>query len=200
KGQNPDLQRRFRRYAAELGILVHGCFMVGFPGETRQSMEQTLRLAIELEPDSAQFYPVMPYPGTGAYRYYQDNGFLASENFRDWLTEEGGHRCVIRLPGLPAADIESFCEQAFRRFHFRPRYLLAKGIQALRRPAEGWRSLQAGLYFLRYLLRKRRHSNAKSIEKPLPIPADWRRRIRVPKGRMEELKKSKSRPESAAEK
>lgn len=189
KGQNLELQKRFCRYAAELGVLVHGCFMVGFPGETNESMERTLQLAMYLKPDSAQFYPVMPYPGTGAFRYYQENGYLTTENFRDWLTAEGGHQCVIQLPGLPASAIEAFCERAFRRFHFRPRYLFAKLGQALRQPAEGYRSLRAGMHFLRYTLWNHRRHPASTAEKVLPIPPDWRQRIRVPKGRMEEVKK-----------
>ena len=189
KGQNLEIEKRFVENAHELGLLVHGCFMVGFPGETRDTMRKTLNLARRINPDSAQFYPVMPYPGTGAYAYYKSEGYLVHENFDQWLTDDGGHRCVINLPGLAPEDIEDFCERAFRAFHFRPRYLLYKAGQALVRPREGWRSLVAGLHYLRYLLTNRRR-RCKPFDAPsIPVPADWDQRIRVPMGRMERLSK-----------
>ena len=88
KGQNRSIQKKFVEDAHELGLLVHGCFMVGFPGETRKTMDATLALAKEIRPDSAQFYPVMPYPGTGAYAYYKQQGYLAHEEFDKWLVIE----------------------------------------------------------------------------------------------------------------
>lgn len=189
KGQNSDIQERFVRDAHKLGLLVHGCFMVGFPGETALTMKKTLALAFRVKPDSAQFYPVMPYPGTGAYAYYRQNGFLATENYRDWLTEDGGHRCVLNLPGLTPQEIEAFCEQAFRRFHFRPRYILYKLVQLLRHPREGYRSLLAGLFFVWYSLTNKRKQQASFAVTPAPQPDDWLQEIRVPRGRMEQLQR-----------
>lgn len=191
KGQTSSTQHRFVRDAHRLGLLVHGCFMVGFPGETKASMEKTLQLAFRVKPDSAQFYPVMPYPGTSAFAYYQQMGFLATENYRDWLTEDGGHRCVLNLPGLPPAEIDAFCERAFRRFHFRPAYLLYKLGQAIRHPKEGWRSLKAGLIFIGYSLTHRQKSRSPLTASPAPQPADWLQEIRTPLGRMEKLKRGR---------
>jgi len=189
KGQNSSIQTRFVRDAHRLGLLVHGCFMVGFPGETRATMNKTLDLAFKIKPDSAQFYPVMPYPGTGAFAYYQQNGMLATTNFREWLTAEGGHRCVLNLPDLPPQEIEAFCERAFRRFHFRPRYLLYKWIQLLRHPREGWRSLKAGLFFIWYTLTSRRERQAPFAVPAVAAPDNWLQEIRVPMGRMEKIKR-----------
>ena len=192
KGQNRSHQKRFMHYARELGVLVHGCFMVGFPGETRQSMHKTLALALELKPDSAQFYPVMPYPGTGAYDYYRQAGYIAATSFRDWLDAAGQHRCVINLPGLDPDEIQAFCDRAYTRFHFRPRYLVYKAWQALRNPAEGVRSLQAGFHFLASLLRRKKPQPSRTYARPT-LPANWGSRIRPPKGRMETVKKIKDR-------
>jgi anaerobic magnesium-protoporphyrin IX monomethyl ester cyclase len=189
KGQNNDIQERFVKDAHKVGLLVHGCFMVGFPGETQETMHKTLDMAMKIAPDSAQFYPVMPYPGTGAYGYYQQNGYLATENFREWLTNEGGHRCVINLPELTPTEIEDFCEKAFRKFHFRPRYLSYKLKQAFSTPSEGWRSLQAGLKFVKYLFTNKRQTEKPLEFKRMPPVKGWRDFIRVPMGRMERLKK-----------
>lgn len=189
KGQNADIQKRFVEDAHRVGLLVHGCFMVGFPGETRETMEKTFKLARTIKPDSAQFYPVMPYPGTGAYAYYKREGYLAHEEFDKWLTDDGGHRCVINLPGLPPQVIEQFCERAFRRFHFRPRYLLYKLKQAVLSPREGWRSLAAGGNFAKYLLHNRRKKQQPFVVSSKTTPGGWGDFIRVPMGRMERLRK-----------
>ncbi len=189
KGQNTDIQKRFVDNAHKLGLLVHGCFMVGFPGETHETMKKTLQLAKEIKPDSAQFYPVMPYPGTGAYAYYENEGYLADVSFDQWLNDEGGHRCVINLPGLSPDDLEAFCEKAFRKFHFGPWYLFYKLKQAILSPKEGWRSIVAGFIFLKYTL-----TNKRKKQRPLPVqsiqvPQNWNEHIKVPMGRMERIRK-----------
>lgn len=155
KGITRPRAEEFMRAARQAGLLVHGCFMVGFPGETRESMERTLRYAIALEPDSAQFYPVFPYPGTEAFRWAETNSLLTTRDFRAWLTPAGHHAAVIDLPGLTHDEQWDFCERAYRRFHFRPKYLARKLWQALRRPNEGWRSVRGLLAYLRYLRARR---------------------------------------------
>lgn len=187
KGQVVAQQRAFMESARSLGILVHGCFMVGFPGETPETLQATLELALELDPDSAQFYPVIPYPGTGAYQWARDGGYLVTEDYEAWLTEGGGHRCVLNLPGLPPEALDAFRERAFMRFHFRPRYLVHKLRQLIQDPAEGRRSVRAGLNFVRYLLttRRPRRAAARPASPPVPEPPGWRSRVKVPRGRME---------------
>jgi radical SAM superfamily enzyme YgiQ (UPF0313 family) len=154
KGISLDRAKSFMREAQAIGLLVHGCFMVGFPGETNESMERTLQYAIELEPDSAQFYPVFPYPGTEAFRWANEHGYLQHHDWRRWLTPAGGHAAVVDLPGAGAAAQWEFCERAYRRFHFRPRYLWRKLGQALTRPSEGWRSVRGLAAYVRYLARR----------------------------------------------
>ena len=190
KGQNNKIQKKFVDNAHNLGLLVHGCFMVGFPGETRETMQKTLRLAMDIKPDSAQFYPVMPYPGTGAYAYYKREGYLAHEEFDKWLTDEGGHRCVLNLPNLPPNEIEAFCEQAFRTFHFSGYYLFYKLKQAILSPKEGWRSFIAGLQFVKYILTDKRKKLDEFAVESKSEPKLWREHIKVPMGRMEQLKRT----------
>lgn len=189
KGQNRDIQKKFVENAHELGLLVHGCFMVGFPGETRETMSATLKLAKEIKPDSAQFYPVMPYPGTGAYAFYKREGYLAHEDFDKWLTDEGGHRCVLNLPDLTPDDIEQFCERAFRKFHFGPNYLFYKLGQAFLSPKEGWRSFVAGLKFLHYTITNKRKQQTGFEVTRKSTPDFWNQFIKVPMGRMERIRK-----------
>ena len=185
KGQTLQHQKDFMENCRKLGILVHGCFMVGFPGETKETLAKTLSLAKELNPDSAQFYPVMPYPGTGAYEWADEGGYLATSNFDEWLNPDGGHRCVLDLPGLSPKDLEDFCEYAVRKFHFRPSYMLRKAVQAVTNPKEGLRSVNAFKNFLISIVRGDKAVTSALPPKQATIDEAWNARTRVPRGRME---------------
>ncbi len=148
KGYTLDKGIALMQHTKKAGILVHGCFMVGNDGETKETMEQTLAHAKKLLPDSAQFYFVHPYPGTRYYAWAAQKGVLASDNFNDWLKPNGQHRCVINLPGLGAEQLEDFCNRAYKRYHFCAPYLFMKLKQLFTHPAEGIRSLRSALNFI----------------------------------------------------
>jgi anaerobic magnesium-protoporphyrin IX monomethyl ester cyclase len=147
-----DQTRQFFKDAKQAGILLHGCFMVGNPGETRESMEKSLALAKELEPDTAQFFPLMVYPGTEAYNWAVAKNYLKTEDFRQWLTEDGLHNCVIKTPNLSDLDLVEFCDRARREFYLRPSYIGKKLRQGLtdfyefKRLVKGARSLANYLF------------------------------------------------------
>jgi anaerobic magnesium-protoporphyrin IX monomethyl ester cyclase len=124
---------RFFADAKRAGVLIHGCFMVGNPGETRETMERTLDFAKKLRPDTAQFFPIMVYPGTAMYRWAERRGYLAADDFSAWLTDDGLHNCVVDLPDLPASELVAFCDGARRSFYLSPAYLFYKLKQSLRR-------------------------------------------------------------------
>jgi radical SAM superfamily enzyme YgiQ (UPF0313 family) len=144
---------RFFADAARAGVMLHGCFMVGNPGETRETMERTLSFAKKLRPDTAQFFPVMAYPGTALYRWAEKNGYLRTTCFAEWLTPEGSHNCVIDRPDLPAEELVAFCDRARREFYLSPPYLARKLWQVLARPGELKRTWRSGRRFFRHLLR-----------------------------------------------
>jgi radical SAM superfamily enzyme YgiQ (UPF0313 family) len=143
---------RFMEVAREIGLIVHGCFIVGLPGETRESMQRTLETAIALSPDTAQFYPIMVYPGTEAYDWYDQRNLLATHDFSKWLTPSGLHNTVIRTEAIAAEELVEFCDQARRRFYLRPGYLLYRLGRAVRDTDELKRTFKAGKTFLKYLI------------------------------------------------
>ncbi|MGQ9515941.1 MAG: B12-binding domain-containing radical SAM protein [Anaerolineae bacterium] len=159
KGLTTDQMKRFMRDARRAGILVHGCFMAGCPGETPQSLQRTLQLAKELNPDTAQFFPLMVYPGTEAYAWAEHSGYLRTRDFRQWVTDEGLHNCVVDLPGLPAEALVAWCDEARRQFYLRPRYIFSKLTQVTSHPDEFVRVVKAARAFLPFLFR-RHHQNA----------------------------------------
>lgn len=152
KGIQLDRMHQFMRNAQEAGILIHGCFMIGFPGETEESIQKTVDLAIQLKPDTVQFYPVMVYPGTEAYDEYAQKGWITASDYRNWITPEGLHNCVIRNETLTSEALVRLCDQARRRFYLRPEYMAYKLAQVLKQPAEFVRTAKAARTFFRHLL------------------------------------------------
>jgi anaerobic magnesium-protoporphyrin IX monomethyl ester cyclase len=148
-----EKMRCFMADAKRAGILIHGCFMVGLPRETEDTMKQTLKLAKELNPDTVQFYPVMVYPGTEAYDWYNERGLISTNDFSKWITPGGLHNTVIRTKELSSEELVRFCDYARRKFYLRPRYFLYKAGQMITSPEEIKRNLKAARTFIKYLLR-----------------------------------------------
>ncbi|MBD3278918.1 MAG: radical SAM protein, partial [Candidatus Aegiribacteria sp.] len=156
KGISVDMSRNFAASARKAGLLVHGCFMVGTPGETKETMNDTLELALELKLDTAQFYPMMVYPGTEAYRSAQGSDYILAENWRNWLTEDGLHNCVVRTEELSSKDLVDFCDYARRRFYLRFGYILGKFWRSITDRYERRRIFKAFATFRKYLFRSSR--------------------------------------------
>jgi len=153
KGTSVGRIRRFFKDAKRAGVLIHGCFLVGNKGDNRETLEETLQFAKELNPDTAQFFPLMIYPGTEAYRWAKEENLILTEDFSQWLTEEGLHQCVLRLPGLSNDELVEFCDRARREFYLRPGYFWWKSRQVLRHPSEFVRTAKSLKTFVKYLLR-----------------------------------------------
>jgi radical SAM superfamily enzyme YgiQ (UPF0313 family) len=151
KGLRLEQAVRFARDACEVGIKIHGCFMVGLPGETRVTLQQTLQFALQLPLDTAQFYPLMVYPGTRAYEWARQAGMLTANRYRDWLSPEGLHQCVVRTPDLSSRQLVKFCHHARRKFYLRKSYLLGLLVRIVHDQDERNRVLRSARTFLRHL-------------------------------------------------
>lgn len=154
KGIDLATIERFFRDAKKAGVMVHGCFMAGNKGETRETLEKTLELAKRLNPDTAQFFPLMVYPGTRAYEWAKTEGLIKAERYSDWLTEEGLHSTVIDREDLPHDEIVAFCDRARREFYLRPAYMAYKLRQIVRHPREAVRLVKSIKTFGKYLLKR----------------------------------------------
>jgi anaerobic magnesium-protoporphyrin IX monomethyl ester cyclase len=153
KGSNLKHYEKFMKETRVAGLLVNAAFLVGCPGETRESMKKTLELAKKLNPDVAQFFPIMVYPGTKLYNDYKDKGYLRAKNYRDWLNEDGLHNCVVNMPGMEAKEMVEFCDYCRKKYYLRPNYIIRKGIQALISPKEGLRTIKAARTFAKHLFK-----------------------------------------------
>jgi len=153
KRMSTDTMTQFMADARRAGILIHGCFIVGHPGETKATMTQTLEFAKRLNPDTVQFYPIMVYPGTAAYDWYRERGLIATDDFSKWLTPSGLHNTVVRTEDVTAEELVGFCDHARRQFYLRPGYLLYKLNQTLTRPSEMRRNLKSARTFVKHLIK-----------------------------------------------
>jgi radical SAM superfamily enzyme YgiQ (UPF0313 family) len=152
-----DEARRFVRRCQESGIMVHGCFMVGNLNETPASMEKTLAFAKTLKPDTAQFFPIMVYPGTTAYEEAKNRNYIQIEDWGSWLTKEGLHNSVVNLPNITHEQLVSFCDRARRSFYLNPSYIFYKVRQSLKDRRELQRNFKGFLTLSKYLVRGSQH-------------------------------------------
>jgi hopanoid biosynthesis associated radical SAM protein HpnJ len=156
KGIRLDRAREFTRNAKSLGIVIHGTFVMGLPGETRETIEATIRFARDIDPHTIQVSLAAPYPGTELYREAQARGWLEDGTLVD---AAGVQTSVLGYPHLPRTEIFASVETFYRRFYFRPRKIFAIGAEMARDRVVLRRRLGEGVEFLRFLARRRREAN-----------------------------------------
>jgi radical SAM superfamily enzyme YgiQ (UPF0313 family) len=117
-----DQVRSAFRAAQAVGMETIGFFIIGLPGETEATMDDTIRFACELDPLVANFSIATPFPGTQMYETVKAQGRLLAETWDDFVFFEGKAR--FEMPGLPAELVERKWKEAYRRFYLRPKRIL----------------------------------------------------------------------------
>jgi hopanoid biosynthesis associated radical SAM protein HpnJ len=160
KGIRLDIAREFTRNAKSLGITIHGTFILGLPGETPETIRETVGYACEIEPDTIQVSLAAPYPGTELYRQAQEQGWLQIQT-GGLVDTQGVQVAALNYPGLSHTEIFSSVEDFYRRFYFRPRKIVSMFGTMLRDPVIMRRRLREGVEFFRFL-RQRRMADGKA--------------------------------------
>jgi len=160
KGIRLDTARRFTREAKALGIKIHGTFILGLPGETRETIQETIRFAGEIDPDTIQVSIAAPYPGTELFRQAAANGWLSGEALVD---ERGAQVSALSYPHLVSTEISRSTEELYRRFYFRPGKMVAIAKEMVRDRRVMRRRLREGREFLRFLA-ARRHETSLDVD------------------------------------
>ncbi len=119
-GVNVAMGRRFSQRAHELGFTLHGCFMIGAPGETKASARATIDYAKSMPLDTIQITGIATYPGTTLYQWAKDNGYLLAKDWADWLTAEGEQKTLLSYPQLSNNDIDALIDTGLKEFYLRP--------------------------------------------------------------------------------
>ena len=152
KGLLVDVARRFAKDCHELGIIVHGTFILGLPGETRETIQETLKFAKEVNPRTLQVSLAAPYPGTFLYKQAKENGWFASDV--ELLTEDGTQIAPLNYPHLGHTEIFESVEDFYKKFYFRPSKIAEIVGEMLTSRDMLVRRLREGVEFFQFL-RKR---------------------------------------------
>jgi hopanoid biosynthesis associated radical SAM protein HpnJ len=119
KGATIERARQFTKDCHKLGLVVHGDFILGLPGETHATINNTIAFAKELDVETIQVSVAHAYPGTELYDQVVKNGNIVGDNK---MVDEGGHQLAqIQYPGLPADDIMSSVHRFYDEYYFRPK-------------------------------------------------------------------------------
>jgi hopanoid biosynthesis associated radical SAM protein HpnJ len=119
KGATIERARQFTKDCHKLGLVVHGDFILGLPGETRETIRNTIDFAKELDVETIQVSVAHAYPGTELYDYAMKSGFMVADTK---MVDEGGHQMAhIQYPGLPADEIMESVHRFYDEYYFRPK-------------------------------------------------------------------------------
>jgi len=157
KGMRVDVARRFTKDCHDLGIVIHGTFILGLPGETKETIEETIRFAKEVNPHTIQVSLAAPYPGTFLYNQARENNWLHHED-EELLTDLGTQIAPISYPHLTHTEIFESVEAFYKQFYFRAPKIAAIVGEMVRSPEMMKRRLREGLEFFRFL--RERHDVA----------------------------------------
>jgi radical SAM superfamily enzyme YgiQ (UPF0313 family) len=158
KGLRVDRARRFAADCRELGITVHGTFILGLPGETKETIEETIRFAREVNPHTIQVSIAAPYPGTELHRQAVEQGWLPSDDDGVTLvTGRGTQLAALSYPHLEHTEILDSVDAFYRRFYFRAGKLAELSAE-LFRPGMAARRVREGGEFVRFLGRRAREA------------------------------------------
>ena len=133
KGVTLSQSKRFTERAHDLGFILHGCFMFGFPGETPEEAQKTIDFAKSLPLDTVQFSGISAYPGTAIYEWAKKNGYLLPKDWTEWVSPEKEQVTVLNYPQFSKEEIDKYIDKALKEFYLRPSQMLrmATNIRSL---------------------------------------------------------------------
>jgi radical SAM superfamily enzyme YgiQ (UPF0313 family) len=149
-----ERMKEFVDLVKKAGLQIHGCFVLGLPGETRETIEKTIQFALDTRMDTVQFSAAIPFPGTDYYQVCQEAGLIEAKDWSDWLNQ-GEQSTVINYPGLSKSEIEKNVDNGLKRFYFRPSYM-ARFILDTHSLSDLYRKFRGAKNFLSYLLTERK--------------------------------------------
>ena len=118
KGVTTAEMRRFTKSCRKAGVVIHGTFILGLPVETRETIEQTINFAKELDVFSLQVSLAAPYPGTELYEQARLNSWFAKKDKADLVEEDGYQQSALEYPGLSKDQIFESLEEFYHRYYF----------------------------------------------------------------------------------
>jgi len=150
KGTRVDVAKRFTEDCHKLGIVIHGTFIVGLPGETPETIENTIRFANEINPHTIQVSLAAPYPGTELYKQAEANGWMVN-HAETLVGNDGVQISSLSYPNLSNREIFDAVARFYRKFYFRPKKIAEITLEMMRDREMMKRRLREGVEFFRFL-------------------------------------------------
>jgi radical SAM superfamily enzyme YgiQ (UPF0313 family) len=150
KGMLVARARQFTEDCHKLGIKIHGTFIIGLPGETKETIQETIRFAKEMNPHTLQVSLPAAYPGTFLYEQARKEGWLRTEA-GELVADEGFQVTSIEYPHLSHEEIFAGLEEFYRKFYFRPRKIASIMSEMVRDWDVMKRRLREGVEFVQFL-------------------------------------------------
>lgn len=124
KGVTTDEMRRFTKSCHQAGVIIHGTFILGLPVETKETIEQTIRFAQELDVFSLQVSLAAPYPGTELYDQAKLNGWFTKKDKTDLVEGDGFQQSTLAYPEATKEEIFEAVDRFYRSYYLRPKPIL----------------------------------------------------------------------------
>ncbi len=124
KGVTLEEMRRFTKACHQAGVVIHGTFILGLPVETRETIEETIRFAQELDVFSLQVSLAAPYPGTELFEMAKLNGWFVKKDKTDLVEDDGFQQSTLEYPDLGKEEIFEAVDRFYRAYYLRPRPIL----------------------------------------------------------------------------
>jgi hopanoid biosynthesis associated radical SAM protein HpnJ len=157
KGATVEQAVLFMRNCKQLGLAVHGDFIVGLPGETPETIKRTIHFAEQLDCETIQVSIAHPYPGTGFDEYVRKNAYLTDDDMSDEL----GHQLPnLRYPKLNRQEIVEAVEYFYGRYYFRPRIIFRIVRRALFDRGERYRLYKEAREYFQLRAKRREFTKA----------------------------------------
>ncbi len=154
KGIRIEVAKQFTKDCHDLGIKIHGTFILGLPGETRETIQETIRFATEINPHTVQVSLAAPYPGTFLHKQALDNGWLDTEH-AELIDETGVQMAPLHYPHLSHTEIFDNVETFYRKFYFRAPKIASIVTEMVTSPQMMRRRLREGVEFFQFLRERR---------------------------------------------
>ena len=154
KGMLVDVARKFTKDCHELGIKIHGTFILGLPGESKETIQETIRFAKDINPHTIQISLAAPYPGTFLYKQAKENGWFDTNN-ADLVDDNGIQIAPLHYPHLSHSEIFNSVEEFYKKFYFRAPKIAAIVNEMVRSPQMMKRRLREGVEFFQFLRERR---------------------------------------------
>ena len=163
KGMRVEQLREFSKNCRSLGIKIHGTFIVGLPGETKETIKETIAFAKEVNPYTLQVSLAAAYPGTYLYNQAKQNGWLLEEdNGGRLVAEQGIQVSSISYPHLSHEDIFKSVESFYSQYYFRPSKIWEITSEMLTDWEMMKRRLREGVEFVKFLNKRENREQKKS--------------------------------------